>query len=237
MRQADRQRLACATRQQVDGLVRQADRQFHLLAAGDLPAQPEVDRNHDLSWIGLRQQVQAQCASLHVDVAGEAVEGCAQIGSILRRQRDRPEDARDVCQEAWAKAYQNIGSLRDGAKFRAWIHYIALNLCRDRFRTLKSRAVHASYEEGGLEAFDHGAGKAGQWAATRQVEQTGLRRMLDGILSELPAEQRTAIVLREYQGFTSEEIAEITHCNLGTVKSRLNRARSSFAEIIEPALR
>lgn len=140
---------------------------------------------------------------------------------FIRRMMGNSEDARDVCQEAWAKAYQNIGSLRDGAKFRAWIHYIALNLCRDRFRTLKSKAIHATYEEGGLEAFQHGTGKAGQWASTRQVEQTSLRRMLDGILGELPAEQRTAIVLREYQGFTSEEIAEITGVPAATVRSRI----------------
>lgn len=140
---------------------------------------------------------------------------------FIRRMMGNSEDARDVCQEAWAKAYQNIGSLREGAKFRAWIHYIALNLCRDKFRSLKSRAIHASYEEGGLETLPEGTGRSAQWAATKNVEQTSLKTLLDDVLRELPAEQRTAIVLREYQGFTSEEIAEITGVPAATVRSRI----------------
>lgn len=140
---------------------------------------------------------------------------------FIRRMMGNSEDARDVCQEAWAKAYQNIGSLREGAKFRAWIHYIALNLCRDKFRSLKAKAIHASYEEGGLETLPDGAGRSAQWAATKNVEQTSLKTLLDDVLRELPAEQRTAIVLREYQGFTSEEIAEITGVPAATVRSRI----------------
>ena len=140
---------------------------------------------------------------------------------FIRRMMGNSEDARDVCQEAWSKAYQNIGSLRDGSKFRSWIHYIALNLCRDRFRSLKSRAIHSSYEEGGLETMPEGTGKAGQWATTRHVEQTSLKTLLDDVLTELPNEQRTAIVLREYQGFSSEEIAEITGVPAATVRSRI----------------
>ena len=140
---------------------------------------------------------------------------------FIRRMMGNSEDARDVCQEAWAKAYQNIGTLREGAKFRAWIHYIALNLCRDRFRSLKSKAIHSSYEEGGLEVLPEGHGKTAQWATTRHVEQTSLKTLLDEALTALPNEQRTAIVLREYQGFTSEEIAEITGVPAATVRSRI----------------
>jgi RNA polymerase sigma-70 factor (ECF subfamily) len=64
-----------------------------------------------------------------------------------------------------------------------------------------------------------------------------LRALVEQTVAQLPEHHREVFVLRELEGRSYEEIADITHCNLGTVKSRLNRARSSFAEIIEPALR
>jgi RNA polymerase sigma-70 factor (ECF subfamily) len=60
---------------------------------------------------------------------------------------------------------------------------------------------------------------------------------VESSVAQLPTHHREVFVLREIEGRSYEEIAEITHCNLGTVKSRLNRARNSFAEIIEPSLR
>ena len=140
---------------------------------------------------------------------------------FVRRMMGNPDDARDVCQEALVKAYLNIDRLREGAKFRAWIHYIALNLCRDRFRSQKSRGVAASYEEGGLEAFGDGVGKTRQWATEKEVERASLKDLIEEVLGELPVEQRTAIVLREYQGFTSDEIAEMTGVPGATVRSRI----------------
>jgi RNA polymerase sigma-70 factor (ECF subfamily) len=140
---------------------------------------------------------------------------------FVRRMMGNPEDARDVCQEALVKAYMNLGRLREGAKFRAWLHYIALNLCRDRFRSQKSKGVASSYEEGGVEAFTDGMGKARQWATDKQVERSSLKSLMEELLEELPVEQRTAIVLREYQGFTSDEIAEMTGVPSATVRSRI----------------
>ena len=65
-------------------------------------------------------------------------------------------------------------------------------------------------------------------------EQQEAQNQVQGALTRLDAEQRDPILLREYEGLSYEEIAEITGCNLGTVKSRLNRARNSFAQLIEP---
>jgi RNA polymerase sigma-70 factor (ECF subfamily) len=64
-----------------------------------------------------------------------------------------------------------------------------------------------------------------------------VRELVETSVAQLPTHHREVFMLREIEGRSYEEIAEITHCNLGTVKSRLNRARNSFAEIIEPALR
>jgi len=127
------------------------------------------------------------------------------------------EDARDVCQEALLKAYTNIKRLREGNKFRPWVHHIALNLCRDRFRGSAARAETRSFEEQGIDE----ARLAVESAGHAQPEKIGLLRAVEQALALLPNEQRDAILLREYHGFTSEEIGEITGVPAATVRSRI----------------
>jgi RNA polymerase sigma-70 factor (ECF subfamily) len=140
---------------------------------------------------------------------------------FVRRTLGDTEDARDVCQEALVKAYQNIRKLRDGGKFKSWIHYIALNLCRDRFRTARSKAEILPYEEGGSEDLEKPVGGPGVLAPDAKAEATNLGDVLTSLLEELPTEQRTSILLREYQGFTSEEIGEMMGVPAATVRTRI----------------
>jgi RNA polymerase sigma-70 factor (ECF subfamily) len=139
---------------------------------------------------------------------------------FVRRTLGDAEDARDVCQEALLKAYRNIKRLRDGGKFKSWIHYIALNLCRDRFRSAKFRSEIVPFEEGA--SADRAGGEQLEAAPTdRLAETTVLSDVLNSILTRLPPEQRTSILLREYQGFTSEEIGEIMGVPAATVRTRI----------------
>jgi RNA polymerase sigma-70 factor (ECF subfamily) len=131
------------------------------------------------------------------------------------------EDARDVCQEALVKAYLNIKGLRDGSKFRPWVHHIALNLCRDRHRSLGSRAETRPFEEEGIEERRVAFERAGEWSPEDQSDRSRLLRALGEVLTELPMEQRSAILLREYHGFNSEEIGEIVGVPAATVRSRI----------------
>lgn len=139
---------------------------------------------------------------------------------FTRRTLGDAEDARDVCQEALVKAYQNIQRLRDGEKFKSWIYYIALNLCRDRFRTLRSRAEHVPFEE---ERGERSSARvlAGDERTDQSAETGSLSAVLTAVLDQLPSEQRTSIVLREYQGLTSEEIGEIMGVPATTVRTRI----------------
>lgn len=145
-------------------------------------------------------------------------------GSLYRftlRTLGNPEDARDVCQESFLKAYQQIGRLREGSKFKAWVHHIALNLCRDRFRSPAARAETRSLDD---EDFREGpvAKEMAALAPPRtQPERGVLMRTIEEVLGAIPAEQRTAILLREYQGFTSEEIGEITGVPAATIRTRI----------------
>jgi RNA polymerase sigma-70 factor (ECF subfamily) len=140
---------------------------------------------------------------------------------FIRRTLGDTEDARDVCQEALVKAYRNIDRLRDGEKFKSWVHYIALNLCRDRFRSPRARTAFVPYEEEGGDAPPTRGIEAEGEPADRSAEAASLGTFLKDLLEELPAEQRTSIVLREYQGLTSEEIGEIMGVPAATVRTRI----------------
>lgn len=137
------------------------------------------------------------------------------------RALGNPEDARDVCQEALVKAYLNIERLRDGRKFRAWVHHIALNLCHDRRRSAGSRAEMHPYEEDGVEEKRVAFERSHEGSPDRQADRNKLLRALGEVLAEIPMEQRSAILLREYHGFNSEEIGEIIGVPAATVRSRI----------------
>jgi RNA polymerase sigma-70 factor (ECF subfamily) len=140
---------------------------------------------------------------------------------FVLRALGNQEDARDICQEALVKAYVNIGRLRDGRKFKAWLHHIALNLCRDRFRSASARAEVRSYEDGGLDAVQIAEAGVHQQSPEAQVTRDRMFELVGEVFQELPAEQRTALLLREYHGFTSEEIGEITGVPAATVRTRI----------------
>jgi RNA polymerase sigma-70 factor (ECF subfamily) len=138
---------------------------------------------------------------------------------FARRTLGDAEEARDVCQEALVKAYRNIRRLRDGEKFKSWIHYIALNLCRDRFRAPRSRFEFQSLEE--REPVAGPLPDAAGEGTDRAALAGSLSTLLAEVLAELPPEQRTSIVLREYQGLTSDEIGEVMGVPGATVRTRI----------------
>jgi RNA polymerase sigma-70 factor (ECF subfamily) len=150
---------------------------------------------------------------------------------FVRRMLDNDEDARDACQDALMKAYQNIGRLRDPARFTAWLHHIALNLVRDRYRARGGRTT-VTYEEGqpGEAELVERAGTV--QAADRAAERSGLARILQEVLDRLPPEQKTAILLREYQGLTSEEIGRITGVPAATVRTRIFYGLKSMRKML-----
>ena len=152
---------------------------------------------------------------------------------FVRRTLGNADDAQDVCQEALVKAWTNIAKLRDGAKFKSWVHYIALNLCRDRFRSPRSKAEVLAFEEDGAEPSEALASGSMGMSAETSAEQGSLSRVLNSVLSELPDEQRNAIVLREFQGFTSEEIGELTGVPAATVRTRIYYGFRTLRKVLD----
>lgn len=136
------------------------------------------------------------------------------IGLCLSILGDRSA-AEDAAQDAFVKAYSNYEEFRGDAAFKTWIHRIATNVCLDALRKRKRRA------EAPLEAAESRLEKDVPFEAAD---------LADRLLSALPEEQRVAVVLRETQGLSYEEIAEAMGTTLDSVKARLRRARETLEE-------
>ena len=160
------------------------------------------------------------------------------LNFVYRIVGDR-ERAEDLVQEVFVRVYRHLGRFDRSKKFSTWIYTIASNLAKNELRN-RSRNPLVLFtsmtkgwedEERPLE-FEDPTSRPDDMFRKRHV-----RELVESSVAQLPEHHREVFMLREIEGRSYEEIAEITHCNLGTVKSRLNRARNSFAEIIEPSLR
>jgi len=129
------------------------------------------------------------------------------------------EEARDVAQEAFLRAYQAIGTFKKEARFSSWLYQIATNLCRDRLRRRKTRATVSleALEEAGPVMVETRPG------AHERLLERDLARAVRRAVYELPEEQREVVILKEYQDLTFLEIAQALDVPVSTVKTRLYR--------------
>ena len=141
------------------------------------------------------------------------------IYALAYRQIGREEDARDVCQETFLRAYRALNGFRGQAKFSSWLYRIALNLCRDWMRRERRTPVVQPPED--MDLMDLAAAREPSESIEDRVGRHDLTRAVERAMTLLPEEQRTAIVLKEYQGLTFQEIADLLGCPLSTVKTRL----------------
>lgn len=156
----------------------------------------------------------------------------AAFGVLVTRHRDRawavalrtlgdPTDAADAVQEAFVKAYRTLGSFRGDAQFTTWLHRIVVNACLDAMR--RSRARPAVPLDEGTAAVADRADPIGRMELGQDVVAALVR---------INADQRTAIVLVDIEGYSVDEAAEILGVPAGTVKSRCHRGRVQLAELL-----
>jgi RNA polymerase sigma-70 factor (ECF subfamily) len=155
---------------------------------------------------------------------------------VSRLVRDQAE-AEDVVQEAFIKAYRALPQFRGDSAFYTWLYRIGINTAKNYLVTQGRRAptsTEADVEE--AETFDDGdrlrdINTPESLLATKQIAQT-----LNVAMDELPEELRMAITLREIEGLSYDEIAESMGCPIGTVRSRIFRAREAISEKLRPLL-
>ena len=158
---------------------------------------------------------------------------------LLRLLRD-PSDAEEVTQETLVRAYVHAAKYRNIAKFSTWLYTIATNLVRNRIRKSRStpRMFSLSLGKGDDESDERDPIDLPDETdlPDRQMEKSEVHRLVEQGIQRVPAKYREAFVLREVNHFTYEEIAAITGLKLGTVRSRINRGRGHFRDIMEPLL-
>lgn len=155
------------------------------------------------------------------------------VYTIAYKYMGNHEDASDMAQEAIIKAYQSIGSFRGDAAFGTWLGKITANQCLDELRKRKKQQTTSledtlELEEGSVKKEIESPAATPEEHAIRQ-ETVSYMQMLIG---ELKEEYRAVVILRELEGYSYEEIADILSCSLGTVKSRISRARLYLKERI-----
>ena len=140
------------------------------------------------------------------------------------------EDARDLCQEAFLKAYRGLGTFKREARFSSWLYQIAINVCRDRLRRRRGKTAVS------LDKMEEEPGRSLRTSAPSPlelVEARDVRRQVEQAMATLSADEREVVILKEYQDLTFPEIAEVLDVPLSTVKTRLYRGLSQLRHRLE----
>lgn len=148
------------------------------------------------------------------------------IYNLCLRMMRNPQDAEDMAQEALLKAWRNLRNFKFKAAFSTWLHRIAVNTCLDAIRRRKESAKSIQeLDEQGISIPDPSSGGFDEKVVVQNHIQTAL--------TQLDANSRSVIVLYDVQGYSYEEIASILVCPVGTVRSRLSRARKKMLTILQ----
>ena len=162
------------------------------------------------------------------------------VASLLYQLAPDWPDTSDLSQEVFIRVYRGIASLRNPRTFRSWLNQIVVNLFYDELRRRPRRLPTISIDAP-IES-EHGESDLVREIPdpSMKPDESSLAKELDHLIkksmAQLPEQFRTAIVLREIKGLSYEEIAEAIGCELGTVKSRIARARGRLQEILSPYL-
>jgi RNA polymerase sigma-70 factor, ECF subfamily len=158
------------------------------------------------------------------------------IYALAYRVLGREDDARDVCQDTFLRAFRGLDAFKGEAKFSSWLYRIALNLCRDAIRRERRTplvAVSEGVDVGELAAQQPSSAPSAEDLAA----QAELSRHVAAAMRRLPEEQRTAIILKEYHDLTFQEIADVMGCPLSTAKTRLYQGLSVLRRELIPGER
>jgi RNA polymerase sigma-70 factor (ECF subfamily) len=158
------------------------------------------------------------------------------IAKLVSRYVRDTREVEDVTQEALIKAYRAIGGFRGDSAFYTWLYRIAVNTAKNYLETLGRRPPGADVEIEGAELSESGDGLRDQATPERQMLTNEIASTVQRVLTSLPADLRTAITLREIEGMSYEEIAGIMDCPIGTVRSRIFRAREAIDQELRPLL-
>ena len=153
------------------------------------------------------------------------------VYNVSYRIMGEPQSAEDAAQEAFISAYKSLNKFRDG-NFKAWLLRIATNACYDELRRRKRRP-QSSLDELSDDNESFAFMRDPQDSPEAHQQKVDLVRGIEECLQRLPDDQRVTAVLSDIEGYDYKEIAQITAVSLGTVKSRISRARNKLRDCLQ----
>ena len=180
-------------------------------------------------------QLVVQCQEGDLEAFRELVERYeARIYTLACSILGDTEEARDAAQEAFVRAHQSLPAFRSKSTFYTWLYRIAVNVCLNRAQAEGRRRDTVSLDallESGRTTADH---LFEAKAPTDTAERAQLQEAIQAALDTLDPDQRAVVVLKDIEDMSQEEIAETLGCSIGTVKSRLSRARARLRDLLRP---
>lgn len=159
------------------------------------------------------------------------------LGRLLSRFIRDPAEVEDVAQEAFIKAYRALPSFRGDSAFYTWLYRIGINTAKNYLVAQGRRApTSTGFDSEEAETFEDGDHLRDINTPESLLHSKQIGETVNAAMESLPEELRTAIVLREIEGLSYEEIAKIMDCPIGTVRSRIFRAREAVAARLKPLL-
>jgi len=158
------------------------------------------------------------------------------IVSLVGRYVSDPADAMDIAQDAFIKAYRAIGRFRGDSAFYTWLYRIAINTAKNWLVARKRRPPANDIDASDAEQFDVESRLKEQDTPEHEILREEIKRVVFDTIAELPEDLRTAIMLREMEGMSYEDIAVTMDCPIGTVRSRIFRAREAIDGKLKPLL-
>ena len=156
------------------------------------------------------------------------------IAALIGRYVSDWSECQDVAQETFMRAYRALGNFRGDAQFYTWLHRIAVNTAKNHLVALGRRPPTDDIEVSDAEQFDSGIRLRDNDTPERELMREQMERTVMRAVEALPEELRVAITLREVDGLSYEEIARRMDCPIGTVRSRIFRAREAIDTELRP---
>jgi RNA polymerase sigma-70 factor (ECF subfamily) len=158
------------------------------------------------------------------------------LANVIGRYIHDPSEVLDVAQDAFIKAYRALPNFRGDSAFYTWLYRIAINTAKNHLVAASRRPPKDDVDAQEAEQFETGSGLKEYATPERLALRSELAGAIQDAIQDLPEELRVAIVLRELEGLTYEEIASAMECPIGTVRSRIFRARDAIDKHIRPLL-
>ena len=158
------------------------------------------------------------------------------IAALIGRYISDWSECQDVAQDTFIRAYRAIGNFRGDAQFYTWLHRIAVNTAKNHLVAHKRRPPTDDIEISDAEQFDSGIRLRDTDTPERELARQQMEQVVMRAVGALPEELRTAITLREVDGLSYEEIAQRMDCPIGTVRSRIFRAREAIDAELRPLM-